>query len=640
MRQGLTQIVIEGGSRYDISMAEGFLDKKYPDLTGSKEVSRAVEQAKKDPERKFAPHARDERIEAYIGRLGAIVEDERGWELLKHKITKDLTIDTNNEETVLKIAHGLYQSEKKIAIERGHGAQIMDIDTNDDLLEKYKHAVEEKHDVQEKTLHSWLDYLEQNDASYPTWFRYFVVRNLAKMGTLDKEKGEYSKRTEYTVAPFPEINSEALGFVYRMLSTGIGHKEFAPEEQDTQEEITIKQQKRDTLQKIIDKKDFIKLYTFAQLETAGSLNRESIKGEWVKFEQGSDYHVLEDTIRGKNTGWCTAEGSAHAHLEEGDFYVYYTKGKSGNYTEPRIAIRMVGDAVQEVRGVNHRQELEPALVEIAQAQYHTLPGGEKFDKKSLDIRTMTSLVKKQEQNEPFTKDDLVFLYEIDNTIEGFGYERDPRIAELRTKRNKNEDALMVFACTSEQIATTQQEINKNTKAYVGPLFPGIFKSDIEHIYTAFPEGKLHKYNVEIGGTNEKETRKQLDAKNIYISEWGDDLLKKTSFSKNKEQAELVRLTVEALGFSNGATTNEIYKKGMEYGLELCPAEVGPALRLKTDSRDWMLIAMEQIAGRDGDPDVFRCSADGDQLELFAPAAEPTRRWNSRNRFVFRTRKSA
>src|ERR1035437_6000656 len=140
-----------------------FLNKKYQDLPGSKEVSRAVEQAKKDPERKFAPHTRDERIEAYMDRIDKIIKDERGWELLKNKITKDLVIDVNNEDTALKIAHGLYQSEKRIAIEQGHGVNMMEIEGNDELIEKYKNLVEEKHDIQETTLNSWLEYLQQND---------------------------------------------------------------------------------------------------------------------------------------------------------------------------------------------------------------------------------------------------------------------------------------------------------------------------------------------------------------------------------------------------------------------------------------------------------------------------------------------
>lgn len=435
---------IEGGK---------FLDTKYKDFTGSHEVGRAVEKAKQDPERKFAPHARDERITAYLDRLDYIIKDERGWRRLKQKLVNEFAIDITDEETLTKIAHGLYESEKRIAIEQGRGADIERLGA-DDTISKYKDAILEKHDIQERTLSAWLDYLQINDAGHPTWFRYFVVRNLQKMGTLNKEKGEYSKRNEYTIAPFPELNSEALGFVYRMLTTGIGHQEFTEEPE-----------KRAQLTTIIEKKDFIKLYTFAQIETAGALNRESIQGEWKKFEQGSDHYVLEDTLRGKGTGWCTAEGSAYTHLEHGDFYVYFTRGKGGVYSEPRIAIRMEGDNVAEVRGVNHRQELEPALLDIAQAQYRNLPGGEKFDKKSADMKQMTVLTQKQEKGEQFTKDDLRFLYELVGTIEGFGYERDPRIEGLQKQRNRQEDVTTLSDCPPEHIAIDFVNIIESTRVF-------------------------------------------------------------------------------------------------------------------------------------------------------------------------------
>lgn len=421
---------------------EGFLNKKYPDLTGSKPVERAVEKAKKDPERVFAPHTRDERIEAYLDRLDYIIKDERGWRRLKQKLVNEFTIDVHDEDIMMHIANGLYESEKRIATEQGRGADIAHIAYDDDLIEKYHEAIHEKRDIQERTLSAWLDYLEQNDAQYPTWFRYFVVRNLEKMGNLNKEKGEYSKRNDHTIAPFPELNSEALGFVYRMLVTGVGHQEFldAPE-------------KRETLTALIEKKDFIKLYAFAQIETAGALNREHIEGEWVKYERGSDHHTLEDALRMKGTGWCTAEGSARAHLEHGDFYVYFTRGIKGTYSEPRVAIRMENGEVAEVRGVNYRQELEPALVDIATEKYHALPGGEKFDKKSSDMKHMTTLVHKQEKNEVFTIDDLRFLYELDSIIKGFGYRKDLRIAELKDRRNRAEDIRTICNCTPEELAT-------------------------------------------------------------------------------------------------------------------------------------------------------------------------------------------
>ena len=75
-----------------------FLDKKYPDLSGSKPIDRAVERAKHDPERASVPHTRDKRIQAYLDRIDTIVKDERGWEHLKNKIVKDFVIDTDDED--------------------------------------------------------------------------------------------------------------------------------------------------------------------------------------------------------------------------------------------------------------------------------------------------------------------------------------------------------------------------------------------------------------------------------------------------------------------------------------------------------------------------------------------------------------
>ncbi len=615
---------------------ESFLPNKYPDLPGSKPVERAVAKAKHDPERTFAPHSREERIQAYLNRIDTIVEDERGWELLKNKITKEFVIDTDDGNTLAKIASGLYESEKRIAIEQGRGGDVQRIDQNEDLVEKYKGLVEEKRDIQERTLDSWLDYLKQNDAHYPIWFRYFVVRNLGKMGTLDKEKGEYTKRTDYTVAPFPEINSEALGFVYRMLTTGIGHQEFtdAPE-------------KRDELEKLITKKDFIRLYTFAQIETAGNLNRESLQGEWVKYDQGSDHHVLEDVLRGKGTGWCTAEGSAYSHLQGGDFHVYFTRGTSGTYSEPRIAIRMEGDHVGEVRGVNHRQELEPALIDIATEKYHALPGGEKFDKQSADMKRVTILAKKQEKGEPFDSADLRFLYELNALIEGFGYQKDPRIEELRGTRNQKEDLPVLFDCAPDQVAYGTTDVNENTKVYIGAWTPevmDILPEGVTDVYEKFPDKKIFMRTVETDPTikSADDAIKKLEAEGYRVGDWAKGMLKKVTRSGEKQSFDLASFSVSALGFPGNATYADILKKAKELGLDLVPEEAGPAIRRAYPDQsigDYLRVAMNPITVADGNPRLWYVSLGDDGRWLGGSNGRAAYVWDGDYRFVFLRRKS-
>src|SRR3989339_2148070 len=98
-------------------------------------------------------------------------------------------------------------------------------------------------------------------------------------------------------------------------------------------------------------------------------------------------------------------------------------------------------------------------------------------------------------------------YEINATIEGFGYRKDPRVAELRGARNPEEDMLVVFECDESQIVHSADQINESTKAYVGKLEPGIFArlpEGVENVYIKFPEGRIRRQSIEIGGKDERE----------------------------------------------------------------------------------------------------------------------------------------
>ena len=317
---------------------------------------------------------------------------------------------------------------------------------------------------------------------------------------------------------------------------------------------------------------------------------------------------------------------------------------------------MEGDNVGEVRGVNHRQELEPELVDIAQERYHELPGGEIYDKKAADMKEMTAIYNKCFKidkgtgekiylNPALTKDELTFLYEINFPIEGFGYDKDTRIAELRNKRDPKEDAPIVFECQPEEIAWSEQEISPGTKAYIGPLFKGIFGrlAHLEHIYTAFPEDRIRRSKLGIGGKTGQELERELDQKNFRIYDYARYTLRSSDFTttKNPEKIDLVRLKVRDLGFAGGATTEQIYARAAELGMDICPAEVGPHQRLKDVDQPMGTsynIAMKQIAGRDGYPRVFYLDHSADGLWLDSHRADPQDRGNPGLVFVFRFRK--
>lgn len=628
-----------------------FLKKKY-NLHNTPEVESASHRTETRTGEKVPQHPH-EQIQNYLERFKEIIdrndpeERERGMEALKEVLYKNFVIKPE------EIPEAYFENQRRIAREQGHG----DVEIPDEQKEQLAEVLITD---QKSSLDMWVDYLASSDATYPDWLKYFAFRSITQMGEYDKEKKQFTKRSKGTVKPFPDLNREALAYVLDSVEKKI-KKDTTDISKLTEEErrefaeflhnlTRLDGAEQVEFQKLLDSENFAKLYAFAidKCTPASQEQKETVDGKWVKYSRGSDATPLVESLQGHGTGWCTAgESTARAQLNAGDFYVFYSLDKDGNPTIPRAAIRMQENSIAEVRGIAKEQNLDLFIAPIVQEKLNEFPDGARYEKKAGDMKKLTAIEKKIESNELLTKDDLVFLYEIDNKIEGFGYQKDPRITEILNKRDPKEDAPIVFDCTPSQIATAQNEITENTKAYIGPLFPGIFKKNIEHLYTSFPEGKVKTFETKIDGKTKEELEKELKEKNITVGDYAQQLLDSDDFkdsvklSKNNiEDIDLVRLTVGDLGFSNGATMDEIYKRAEDFGLELCPPEVGPQLRLSYSGDEYLNIGMKQIAGRGGDPCVFGLDGDAGGLWLGTRFAEPARRWRADCGFVFRTRKDA
>lgn len=360
---------------------------------------------------------------------------------------------------------------------------------------------------------------------------------------------------------------------------------------------------------------------------------------------------LVKSLQGHGTNWCTAgESTAKAQLENGDFYVYYSLDKDGKPTIPRAAIRMKEDRIAEIRGVaDKEQNMDPYITPVVEAKLKEFPDGKVYEKKTLDMKTLTVIEQKTKTGEKLTKADLLFLYEINTFIEGFGFHPDPRIAELRAQRNIKEDMPVVFECTPEQITYTPDGINENTKAYVGKLEPGIFQKlpeNLEHIYTSFPKNKIRKENIEIGGKTAEQLLNELEQAGI-ITDFAKDMFRSRDFvaSKNIESATLIRLTVADLGFTTDVNNNKIYQRAEELGLELCPSDVGPHYYLKHQNQprnkinEWVEIGMKQINAH-GEQCVFLLARSFDGMWRDGVVSRSDD-WRSspNHRIVFRFRRS-
>ena len=332
-------------------------------------------------------------------------------------------------------------------------ARNMGIDTKEIQDEQFKKQLAEQ---QRNSLTKWTNYLSSSDALFPSEFKYFVLRSVTK---LDKD-GE--KRSKKSTSEFPPLSPSALAKVYDILVKN--NVDLTTEEIDAKEANGNK---------------FWKLYNLAirksQEQMAYNLENqaEGLEGVWRKFDQGSEGTNLALAVTG--SGWCTAGAEmADAQLECGDFYVYFTRDKNTNLpTIPRIAIRMQEGQIAEVRGIkggrtdenghNADQEIESELVDTVSEKLKEFPDAEDYQEKVDDMKQLTGIEYKTNNDIALSKDEARFLYELDKYIRGFGYDSDPRIEEIKSQRNEKQDLAIALGIDESLIATKYDEFNIETE---------------------------------------------------------------------------------------------------------------------------------------------------------------------------------
>ncbi len=627
-----------------------FLKQKY-DLHNAEEVETAARRTEiKEGEK--APQDSTAKIQNYLDRLERLALDPDKEQPKKMfgaesrpralSLLREMVMNKYVRPNKAKMAEGAARVEERAAREMGVEAHY----GPQELEARGEIAVADL----EKSLDNWISYLSDANEPYPVWFRYYAFRSVLDLGDYDKDKGEFTRRSAGSTRLFPDIDRGALAYVEQMIeaskdSAMLERLRKAQEAMGTPTDQLITKEKSKEFSKLSFNRQYVE-----GIKQAGEITpemRKETQGKWVRYEKGTDPTALWASLQNKGTAWCTKGfATAETQLQTGDFYVYYTLDRQGRPTIPRVAIRMQEDRIGEVRGVeDNQQNLEGNMVEIAEGKMSELPGAEPYRKKSSDMKQLTAIEKKSKNREELSKDDLIFIYELDSKIEGFGYQQiDPRIAELQATRNPEEDMPIVFECDTNQIARKASEINENTKAYVGKLEPGIFQKlpeNLEHIYTSFPEKKIRCENVEIGGKTAEQLINELETARIDISNYAKSMLKSREFvpGKNPEEATLVLLTVADLGFNRTATTDQIYERARILGLELCPAEVGPHYRLKYKNQpvgEWFYVGMKQISDAGGGSDVFGLGRSGDGPWLRGVGfAEPADEWGLEVEFVFR-----
>ena len=326
------------------------------------------------------------------------------------------------------VPESYWEAQARMAREQGRGTQVL---TADQRRIRVQVAAQD----QKRGLDEWVKYLASPDANYPQWLKEWALDGVAKIGKFDGATFTFSSRTPGTLAPFVDLDREALGIVMSAMENEVrrvSNANLAAE-----------------LQRLVKGGNFGKIYAAVRKElsaTSQAADFTITEGQWVKYAKGSAPDALVQSLACKNTGWCTAgTATAREQLRGGDFHVYYSNDALGRPLQPRIAVRMEGSRISEVRGVAPQQNLDPQIAGVLESKLADFgEEGALYQRASADMKVLSEIERRSRAGTELTHEELRFLYQLDRRIVGFGYGTDPRIDEILKGRSGVQDLNRVF----------------------------------------------------------------------------------------------------------------------------------------------------------------------------------------------------
>jgi hypothetical protein len=321
------------------------------------------------------------------------------------------------------------------------------------------------------SLNPWIEYFTSPDSSsIPIWAKYWAFLGVVKMSgkmKIDEATGKISfpKRETNTISEFPELNREALALAVDHILAFV--------------------EKGQKLDETLNKLNFSDVYAHYLNNLRGELGQSELQiteGDWVKYNKGNNpetINALVDSLKGKFTHWCTAgRATAKSQLASGDFYVYYTKSASER-PNPRIAIRMEGKTIVEIRGIDANQNMDKVIAGTDILDQKLTEFGEEgrsYKIKSENMRRLSGIYNtlRKDPTYQLSDEDRRFL---DSRPEGFGYDEDPRIEEILSLDTlKKKYNITEIDPTSIDLLINQGEENNlvNYLAFVNPKFHQYF----------------------------------------------------------------------------------------------------------------------------------------------------------------------
>jgi len=273
------------------------------------------------------PQDPEARIENYLDRLERLALDpkkEQDKKLFRDEprpralsLLREMVMNKYVRPRKEKMAAGAAKVEERVARELGIEARYGE----QELAARGEIAVADL----EKSLDNWISYLSDANEPYPTWFRYYAFRNVLDLGDYDKDKGEFTKRSEGSARLFPDIDRGSLAYMEQMMEAAkdpsmLERLRRAQESTATPVDQLLTKEKAAQFAKL----SFAKQYAEG-IKTAGEITaemKEETKGSWVRYQQGTDPTALWASLQNKGAPWCTKGfATAETQLKGGDLSV-------------------------------------------------------------------------------------------------------------------------------------------------------------------------------------------------------------------------------------------------------------------------------------------------------------------------------
>lgn len=421
------------------------LQRLMPNLADQQRVENSVAHAENRGDQLVRANS-ERRIGAHLSRLT---------KLLQHEGVEERVWNSAVEELVIKpqeISKGYWEQQKQIARDNGLGDVRISGYEKDEMTRQLQEA-------QRTSLASWRGYLEAIGDQYPIWFKLYAWDGMSRLSTFDKQKGYYNKRSNGTVAPYPQLNPAALGKVFEAVKDQGGNNQ--------------------DIAKLVKSGNFNKLYSHMLLDQKAVIptpeNPEDVHGEWREYTS-DDIQAITEAAEG--TPWCIAgRSTAESYTSNGGkFLLFHLQDPETGIVSPTAAASVRLDErgrVVELSGLKGgaSQYVEDALIPTVQEKVKQLPGGEKYLQAFEDKQMLIQMDRKFQKDEPFSREELLFLYEVERPIKYMDtYTKDPRVEQFKTSRNKHIRQLAetegVDVKEAELIITSASEIEANLSRFL------------------------------------------------------------------------------------------------------------------------------------------------------------------------------